>query len=139
MLDPAAWAAMCEWVRNNTPRDAVFLVPRHAQTFKWRAERAEVASFKDVPQDAAGLVEWSKRMAELHQVGWWADGTPQFGRSVADMGATRLRELASRYGASYALSEDPLDAAGYAPGRRASLPIAHRVGPYTLYDLRSGR
>lgn len=139
MLDPAAWAEMCVWVRDNTPRDAVFLVPRHAQTFKWRAERAEVASFKDVPQDAAGLVEWSKRMAELHQVGWWRDGTPQFSRSVAELGGTRLRELAERYGASYALSEDPLDGAGYAPARRASLPIVHRVGPYTMYDVRGAR
>ncbi|MGL4513507.1 MAG: DUF6798 domain-containing protein [Lacipirellulaceae bacterium] len=139
MRDPAAWAQMCDWVRDNTPRDAVFLVPRHAQSFKWRAERPEAASYKDVPQDAAGLVEWSRRMADLHQLGWWETGEPRFARSVADVGREGLERLAASYGARYALSEDPVDGAGFAAARRASLPIVHRVGPYTLYEVGGGR
>src|SRR4029079_19192961 len=50
------WREMCEWVSRNTPSDALFLTPRNQQTFKWDANRAEVVSGKDFPQDAAGIV-----------------------------------------------------------------------------------
>jgi hypothetical protein len=55
------WVAVCNWARVATPADEVFLTPRHQQTFKWYAERAEVVNWKDVPQDAKSLVEWKRR------------------------------------------------------------------------------
>ncbi|QDV68446.1 hypothetical protein Poly24_21550 [Rosistilla carotiformis] len=59
------WRQVCDWVRDNTPPEAVFLSPRHQQTFKWFAQRAEVVNWKDVPQDAPSLIEWKRRMAEI--------------------------------------------------------------------------
>lgn len=60
------WIAVCRFVRASTPDDEVFLTPRHQQTFKWYAHRAEVVNWKDVPQDVASLRRWSRRFAEVY-------------------------------------------------------------------------
>lgn len=135
--DPAGWVEMCHWIRDNTDPDALLLVPFNAQTFKWRAERAEVVTRKDIPQDAASMVEWRHRLSEVFQVGERPDGKPEWTPSLARLGAVRLRELAETYGADYALDQAPRREASEPWRRRASLPIVHRVGPYTLYDLRT--
>ncbi|MGC3968584.1 MAG: hypothetical protein QM775_14740 [Pirellulales bacterium] len=49
----ANWQAACRWIRDNTPDDAIVITPRTFMTFKWFAERAEFATWKDVPQDIA--------------------------------------------------------------------------------------
>ncbi|MEM9646020.1 MAG: DUF6798 domain-containing protein, partial [Planctomycetota bacterium] len=59
------WIRVCDFIRFCTPEDEVFLTPRHQQTFKWYAQRAEVVNFKDVPQDAASLLEWSRRFQDV--------------------------------------------------------------------------
>jgi hypothetical protein len=59
------WLAVCRWARLSSQEDAVFLTPRHQQTFKWYAGRAEVVNWKDVPQDAASLREWDRRFQEI--------------------------------------------------------------------------
>jgi hypothetical protein len=58
------WRNACDWIRQNTDPDAVFLTPREQQTFKWYAERAEVVNWKNIPQGAGEVVEWWRR-AEL--------------------------------------------------------------------------
>jgi hypothetical protein len=60
------WRAVCEWAANQMPAGAVVLTPREQQTFKWYAGRAEVVNWKDVPQDARGLVEWKQRLADVY-------------------------------------------------------------------------
>src|SRR5204862_3510161 len=59
------WKNLCRWIRAKTPPDAKFITPRNQQTFKWYAERAEVVTWKDIPQDAAGLVEWRQTLSEV--------------------------------------------------------------------------
>ena len=59
------WLAVCHWARSATPRDEIFLTPRHQQTFKWYAHRAEVVNWKDVPQDAESLKEWYRRFRHV--------------------------------------------------------------------------
>jgi hypothetical protein len=60
------WKAVCGWVAENTPKNSKFITPREQQTFKWYAGRAEVANWKDVPQDAASLLEWRSRIKALY-------------------------------------------------------------------------
>ncbi len=60
------WRDCCRWIERNTPADAKFLTPRRQQTFKWYAGRPEVASWKDIPQDAASIVAWRQTLAELY-------------------------------------------------------------------------
>lgn len=135
--DQAAWVEMCQWINQNTEPDALLLVPFNAQTFKWRAQRAEVVTRKDIPQDAASMVEWRRRLRDVFQTGEWPDGKPRWTPSLARLGAAKLNELAAEYGADYALDQAPRQETSMPLRRRASLPIVHKVGPYTLYDLRA--
>ncbi len=59
------WRKVCFWVRDFSEQDELFLTPRHQQTFKWYAERAEVVNWKDVPQDAKNLLEWNRRFRDI--------------------------------------------------------------------------
>ena len=61
----AAWKDACAWIRRNTPDCCLFVTPRESFGFKWYAERAEFVCWKDCPQDAAGILEWRRRLREL--------------------------------------------------------------------------
>jgi hypothetical protein len=88
------WRRVCRWIADSTPPDAVFITPRHQQTFKWYAERAEVFSWKDVPQDPVSVVRWWQRQQRLYprRVVRWG---------FVALGQNRLVELARQYGATY--------------------------------------
>lgn len=60
------WIDVCRWAREATSPDAVFLVPRGCDSFKWEAQRAEVGSWKEVPQDARSIVRWFRDMERLY-------------------------------------------------------------------------
>lgn len=60
------WRNVCVWIAENTEKDARFLTPRHQQTFKWYAGRSEVFNWKDIPQDAEGIVEWWGRYEDVY-------------------------------------------------------------------------
>ncbi|MDZ4782003.1 MAG: DUF6798 domain-containing protein [Planctomycetia bacterium] len=66
VLDAEAWREVCEWIAENTPRDAKFITPRQNQSFKWYAERPEVVTWKDVPQDARSIVRWNELLTEVY-------------------------------------------------------------------------
>jgi hypothetical protein len=87
------WRAVCRWARISSDEDEVFLTPRHQQTFKWYADRAEVVNWKDVPQDAVSLREWYRRFREV------------FPRRLGTLRVTiqydQLRKLGEEYGARY--------------------------------------
>ena len=89
------WLAVCDWIRVATPEDELFLTPRHQQTFKWYAERAEVVNWKDVPQDAASLLEWQTRFDDVfpRQL-----GTVALSAMRVPISYTKLREYRRRYG-----------------------------------------
>jgi hypothetical protein len=102
--DPEAWWEICDWARDNTPSDAVFMVPRMAATFGWRTDRAEVVNRKDIPQDAPGLVAWRQRIRDLYWREADKDGPADWRGSLAALGRDRLIELGAKYGADYVLT-----------------------------------
>jgi hypothetical protein len=59
------WLSLCLWTKASTPSDEVFITPRHQQTFKWYAERAEVVNWKDIPQDVDSIVKWRRRFVSV--------------------------------------------------------------------------
>ena len=87
------WLAVCRWIRVATPEDEVFLTPRHQQSFKWYAGRAEVVNWKDVPQDAANLEEWRRRLRDVFP--------SRLGTVRVSIQYRTLQELADRYGVRY--------------------------------------
>ncbi len=120
------WRLLCDWIKENTPADAVFLTPRLTQTFRWNAERAEVVNRKDIPQDADGIVEWWRRNVDVHGASD-PHSSDRWRASLAEVGSARLRALAERYGADYVITD-------------AEPPLAlPRVGPisasYAIYRV----
>lgn len=103
MRNCAAWVNVCDWISQNTPADAVFLTPRLSSTFKWRTGRPEVATRKDVPQDARSMVEWFGRLKDIYYYQLPA-GVEPF-NSVGQLGTERAIEVARRYGAKYIVSD----------------------------------
>lgn len=61
----ADWKAACRWIADTTPAGSVFLTPTFNWGFKWYANRAEFVSYKDIPQDARGVVDWNNRLIAL--------------------------------------------------------------------------
>jgi len=98
------WRDVCHWIEQNTPSDAMLITPRYNQTFKWHTSRAEVATWKDLPQDAEGIIEWDKRLSQLRLP--LEERRARVGReSLLWLGAERLREAGDAYGATYVVSE----------------------------------
>ncbi len=91
----ADWLTVCRWARASSPIDEVFLTPRHQQTFKWFAERAEVVNWKDVPQDAASLKEWHRRFQEVYPL--------RLGSVRVTVRYDKLREFREKYGVRYVI------------------------------------
>jgi hypothetical protein len=120
------WREICQWAQEETRPEAVFIVPRLAQTFRWYSGRAEVVNRKDIPQDAAGIVEWWRRNRLLY--GAPLESESPWRESLTELGAERLRALGAEFGADYAVTS-------------AVPPLAlERVGPinpsFAVYRLR---
>lgn len=88
------WQRVCAWIAAHTPAEARFLTPRHQQTFKWYAQRSEVCAWKDVPQDAAAVVDWWQRLQAVYPRAVVQGG-------LAAHSDRRLLELAQEYQAEY--------------------------------------
>jgi hypothetical protein len=118
------WRAICKWAAEETPPDALFLVPRLSHSFRWRSGRAEVVTRKDLPQDAPGIVEWWRRLTRIYGPD---DTQPVWRDGPAQLSAERLHELGELYGVDYIVTS-------------ARRPLAlGRAGPITrtlaVYEL----
>jgi hypothetical protein len=83
-----AWKDVCKIAKDVLPANAVVQTPHASFGFKWFGERAEYINFKDCPQDAAGIVEWNRRLKFLHT--WYQD---QYADQLYDAAElTRLRQ-----------------------------------------------
>ncbi|MDR2172467.1 MAG: hypothetical protein LBP59_20180 [Planctomycetaceae bacterium] len=62
------WREACNWIADpaNTPKNAKFFIPYDSVTFKWHANRSNIAVWKEVPQDAKSLIQWAASIEELY-------------------------------------------------------------------------
>jgi hypothetical protein len=123
-----AWEDVCGWIAEHTPPDAVFLTPRLNLSFKWRTGRSEVINRKDIPQDAAGIVEWSARVKDVYNKNY----DKRLGDeridvdSIGELGTERVRELAKKYDAQYVLSDRV---------EFLRLPVVYQNKDYVVYKI----
>ena len=89
------WLRVCSFVREKTEPGSLWLTPRNQQTFKWHTGRGEVAAWKDMPQDAARVVEWFERLSECYPT--------DSERSLEPWTTEKILELHKRYGFRYVL------------------------------------
>jgi hypothetical protein len=90
------WRAVCRWTKENLPSDALILTPGNQQTFKWFAQRPETPTWKDIPQDARGIVEWRKQLDEIHP-----RDREHHAHDLAAFSDAELVRLAHRYNARF--------------------------------------
>ncbi|XZE45857.1 DUF6798 domain-containing protein [Pirellulaceae bacterium SH467] len=117
----AHWLAVCEWIRTETPREGLWLTPRRQQTFKWRAQRPELASWKDMPQNASAVVLWNERL----QAAYRYDDL----KRLLPNDETKLKELIARYGIRYVLLDLRVEGQTI-PAWKQLYPIAPNQNPY---------
>lgn len=110
--DPVAWQTTCYWVRDNTPTDAIFLTPRMQSTFKWYAQRAEVVTTKDVPQDDLNLLDWRRRRGDVQ----WQSIHNRQTLSLAGLTEANVHKLAKKYGVKYVVVDQVI-------ARRDQVPV----------------
>ena len=120
------WMAVCDWAKHSTSRDAVFLTPRHQHTFKWYSDRAEVANWKDVPQDAASLIEWKSRFQNVF---------PQrLGTTRTSIQYSSLRKLRDRYGVQFMIVDRRVSGSNL-PLVRVYPMVSDDNKHYAVYEL----
>ncbi len=129
LKDVAAFRNACDWANEHTPTDALFLVPRHAQSFKWYAGRSDLVTWKDVPQSADALLTWRERYFDVH---WHYNEEKKYVAygSLASQGTERMRELTERYQFDYVLTVE------YPP---LLLPVVYANNYYTIYSTNEKR
>ena len=125
VVNYADWRRACRWIHDTTPVDSRFLTPRRAQTFKWYAQRSEVVTWKDIPQDAESIVRWWRRLEEIHATRD-PQATSRWVGSLAEIGSERLTLLAKEYDADYVLTiAEP----------RLALPRVYQNNSYAVYRI----
>jgi hypothetical protein len=95
------WSSACGWIRENLPEDAIVFSPRRQQTFKWYAHRSEVANWKDIPQNASGLVRWRQRFEDVYMVSQIENRNRGLDLGLLIHSDGSLVELAREYNANY--------------------------------------
>lgn len=117
------WREVCRWAKNNSNRDQCFLAPPNHQTFKWYAHRSEVVTWKDVPQDPKGIVEWHLRLSEIRMF-----LNRSFDKPIKEV-TTRLIELSEKYGFQYFIVDKRF------PFPKLPAPVLHENRSYVIYAV----
>jgi hypothetical protein len=140
------WLQTCAWIKQHTDPSDVFLTPRMSSTLRFYAGRGEVANWKDFPQDATGIVEWWKRMFDVHTLSkdnpQWEGKildpavlakppAPKFIESLTLLGPAKVNELARKYGANYAIVQ-LVPEVQRLPGTPEFESAGHAYGVYRL-------
>jgi hypothetical protein len=116
--DSGDWRDVQDWVRLNTPKDAIFLTPPQETGFRVFSERTVVGEWKDGTQqyfDEEFALEWGRRMEALGPQGF------------VKLPDARLLELAQRYRAAYVVVPPRK--------RHEGLQEVYRNGHYAVYAV----
>lgn len=77
----ADWRAACDWIFRETPANSLLYAANEDWAVKWFCQRPEFVNYKDCPQDAAGILEWARRLKELNR---WHREAYRDGRIAAE-------------------------------------------------------
>ena len=124
----ADWLDVCRWINESAPADAVLLGPRLASSLTFYTGRPEVANWKNIPQDAPGIVEWWRRINDIHARKPESPADPWYD-SLAEMGPDALQSVAAQYAVRYAIVD-----------KRPEVPAlpwtpSYENTSYAVYDL----
>ncbi len=133
--DPPAYYATCAWIRNNTPKDALIMVPPQEQAERIYGQRSVLINFKGVPQFSAELPEWKRRLSAVLGLDDLNTLPQPFPSTLEAIGLrydrrdpSALLNVAGYYGVDYILTRRPIS------GWEAGL-----VGPPAAFEYLKSR
>ncbi len=130
---PAGVRTALLWVRDHTPPDATLLVDPFLSRAHLASERAQVVSFKCVPQTDREILAWAARLANLAEV-----------RDLRDDGGSALARLAAQAyrlpAATVARAARDFGAGWYVAAADHALPypVAFEDAGFRVYRLEGG-
>ena len=133
-FDPTPeYKSICDYAREHTPADAIFLVPPEEQEFRLLARRAIVINFKGVAQLSSELGEWRDRLCRVLDIPSLSVLPHHFdqvfdamAKRYAELPPDHLRKVAGEYHARYIVTTHPFPAPAVAD---------FESGRFHLYDL----
>ena len=131
------WQDMCRWIKENTEPAAKFWIPRDGQTFKWHAQRSDIGTWKNIPQDAGSIVKWRTSMDDLYRYKN-AEGAGMTDRLLTTLLNFKTEEeiagLQQKYGFGYILC-----AQSYEMPKHSTLQLVYENDVYVLYRVLGGQ
>jgi len=104
-LNQNAEFKMESWVRENTPKNAVFIIPTQIEYMRVRARRAVVVEWKSTSTIPADLREWYKRILDVSGFPYATSPTELSHKLLKDgyshLDTARAKSLQNRYGAKF--------------------------------------
>jgi hypothetical protein len=96
---------MAQWIRDNTPVDAIFTIPLDIQTFRINAQRAVVVDWVMSPSIPGDLEEWYRRIGDTSGIDIHKSKLVPSMKQLIDgyrkLDYTRAKLLQKKYGTSY--------------------------------------
>jgi Domain of unknown function (DUF6798) len=120
------------YIRENTPRDAVFVTPPYDATFRLKAQRAIVVDVKSFVSADQAVLEWYQRISDLagvREISLADSSSAMFAElkeAYRALDRGQLMGIAEKYGAQYILTER---------GKSLDLPMVYENESYVLYRL----
>jgi hypothetical protein len=124
---PLAEVELYEWMRDKSPKDALFLTPPRAESMRFHGERAIVVDWKSNPVSPDEVMEWYKRLSDVlgHPLRGWVDLD-----SYKSMDQARLEKLRGQYGLDFAVIHRGHEGAFH------GFPVAYSNAAFTVLDVR---
>ena len=118
------------WIKMNTDKESLFLIPPNIASFRLDAERAVVVDYKAFPFNDKEIKEWISRINEVtNNVEFKHRGQRyvEIKKGYATLTKENVLRLKERYGFDYALFYKPND---------VGFKIAYQDDWFVVYDLR---
>jgi hypothetical protein len=104
---PSDWAEICAWIKDNGPRDSIYLTPPGTPGFTVLTDRSTLVEFKINPDGALNMAEWFERLRDLSggqlPTERGLKNRKPLNRAFATLSAEQLRALGEKYHARYAV------------------------------------
>lgn len=96
-------AEIAQYVKDNTPTDAIFLTPPKFAEFRYMADRAIVVDFVAFAFQDEAMLEWYNRVVDCYGIPllFGFSNIAEFNRNYRDKTDEELTALAEKYGADY--------------------------------------
>ncbi len=117
------------WIKNNTPKDAVFIILPFIDNFNITAERAQFVTLKHIPQNERDVMEWYDRLKQLNNGRDFYDNRisfdfSNFKNNYFMLSDVKIKETGAEYGLDYYIG---------LPDREGDLPLVYSNDKWGVY------